>query len=119
MAQEADTPSDEADPTVLFNQVTTNPRLLLLSQSSTAATREAIFTQNCQIKDRICLLILDNGSMKNLISAKLIEQVQLPTEPHPSPYNLGWVTNNGPTNQVDRICHITFVVDPFLSLIHI
>ena len=117
MAQEADTPSDEADPTVLLNQVSTNPRLLLLSRSSTVATREAIFTQNCQIKNQICLLILDNGSMKNLISAKLVEQLQLSTKPQPSPYNLGWVTNNDPTNRVDRVCHVTFAVDPFIDTV--
>jgi len=50
VSQEDDTPGDKEDPTVLYNQVTTNPHLILMSQPSTAATREVLFTQNCHIK---------------------------------------------------------------------
>ena len=55
--------------------------------------------------------------MKNLISAQLVEELKLPTEPHPAPYNLGWVTKNGPTNTIDGLYHVTFGVKPFIDTV--
>jgi len=55
--------------------------------------------------------------MKNLISAEFVEELKLPTKPHPSPYNLDWVTKNGPTNWVDKTCKITFVMYQFINTI--
>jgi hypothetical protein len=35
--------------------------------------------------------IVDSGSQKNLISAEVIKQLDLPMTPHPQPYTIGWL----------------------------
>jgi hypothetical protein len=35
--------------------------------------------------------IVDNGSQKNLISAEVVKQLDLPTTPHSQPYTIGWL----------------------------
>ena len=50
-----------------------------------------LFTHNYQIKDSLALLIMDNGSQKNLVSQEIVDHLKLVTTPHPQPYQLGWV----------------------------
>ena len=35
--------------------------------------------------------IVDIGSQKNLISAEVVKQLNLPTSPHPQPYTIDWL----------------------------
>jgi hypothetical protein len=37
------------------------------------------------------MLIIDNGNQKNLLAKYLVNQLNLPTTSHPSPYQLGQV----------------------------
>jgi hypothetical protein len=50
-----------------------------------------LFTHNCQIKNDLTTLILDNVRQNNMISQELVEHMQLPTTQHLDPYQLGWV----------------------------
>ena len=44
----------------------------------------------------LATLTMDNGSQKNLVSQKLVNHLQLPTNPHPNLYQLSWVQMGGP-----------------------
>nr|GFD28253.1 putative nucleotidyltransferase, ribonuclease H [Tanacetum cinerariifolium] len=42
-------------------------------------------------KEKICYMIIDGGSCENLVSKALVKAFKPPTEPHPSPYQIGQV----------------------------
>jgi len=50
--------------------------------------RENIFHTRCQIRDKVCGMIIDNGSCTNVASTTLVEKLGLTTLPHLRPYSL-------------------------------
>jgi hypothetical protein len=57
--------------------------------------RENIFHTRCQIQDKVCGMIIDNGSCTNVASTTLVEKLGLTTVPHPKLYSLRWLNENG------------------------
>jgi hypothetical protein len=53
--------------------------------------RNRIFQTACKTKDRVCKVIMDSGSMDNLISTEMVEKMKLETVDHPSPYRVSWL----------------------------
>jgi hypothetical protein len=53
--------------------------------------RTRIFRTACKTKDRVCKVIVDSGSMDNLISTEMVETLELETTDHPSPYRILWL----------------------------
>lgn len=45
--------------------------------------RETIFQTKCRIRDRVCDLIIDEGSETNCVSQELLRELKLPTQAHP------------------------------------
>ncbi|GKE62507.1 hypothetical protein Tco_1512874 [Tanacetum coccineum] len=66
--------------------------------------KEELFLMKIQVKHEVIEAIVDTDSQKNLISASLVRKLGLPTTQHPSPYSLGWISNNMDT-QVKEQCH--------------
>jgi hypothetical protein len=84
-----------------------------MTANEPGTTTIPLFTHNFQIKHESATPIMDNGSQKNLVSQDLVQCLQLPTTPHPSPYQLGWVQNVIPRLIVSRCCAVTFAIGPF------
>ncbi|XP_075109109.1 uncharacterized protein LOC142180905 [Nicotiana tabacum] len=57
--------------------------------------RENIFHTRCGIKDKICSMIIDNGSCANVVSAYLVERLWLEWTKYPRPYRLQWFNDSG------------------------
>jgi hypothetical protein len=57
--------------------------------------RENIFHTRCLILGKTCSLIIDGGSCANVASARLVEKLSLQTTPHPRPYKLQWLSEEG------------------------
>jgi hypothetical protein len=58
-------------------------------ESSVQRTR--LFWTACKTKDRVCKVIVDSGSMDNLVSMEMVENMELETIDHPSPYIISWL----------------------------
>nr|KYP63488.1 hypothetical protein KK1_018064 [Cajanus cajan] len=57
--------------------------------------RENIFHTRCSIKGKLCSLIVDGGSCTNVASSRLVSKLNLGTKPHPRPYKLQWLSEDG------------------------
>ena len=57
--------------------------------------RENIFHTRCSIDGNVCMVIVDGGSCTNVASARLVSKLNLATKPHPRPYKLQWLSEDG------------------------
>jgi hypothetical protein len=53
--------------------------------------RNKHFRTTCKTKDRVCKVIVDNGSTNNLVSTEMVEKMEMETIEHPSPYRVSWL----------------------------
>jgi hypothetical protein len=51
----------------------------------------SLFRTACKTKDRVCKVIVDSGSMDNLVSTKMVEKKELEIISHPIPYKVSWL----------------------------
>ena len=71
-------------------------RLLSIQKEPDMTKRSQIFLSRCIVNGVLCKLLIDNGSCENFVSKALVKHMKLPTEPHPHPYDVGWI-KEGPT----------------------
>ncbi|XP_027357157.1 uncharacterized protein LOC113866528 [Abrus precatorius] len=57
--------------------------------------RENIFHTRCSINGKVCMVIINGGSCTNVASARLVSKLNLATRPHPRPYKLQWLSEDG------------------------
>ncbi|GKE74136.1 putative nucleotidyltransferase, ribonuclease H, partial [Tanacetum coccineum] len=84
-------------------------RTLCLPKVSDSSKRNKIFQTKCLVKEKICFIIIDGGSYENLMSEALVKAFKLPTEPHYSPYQIGWI-KKGPALKVTKICKVPLAI---------
>jgi hypothetical protein len=53
--------------------------------------RNNLFRTAFKTKDRVWKVIVDSGSIENLISTGMVENMELETIEHPSPYKVSWL----------------------------
>ena len=74
--------------------------------------RENIFHTRCLIKGHTCSLIIDGGSCTNVASSRLVQKLSLDTTPHPKPYKLQWLSDNGDL-VVDKQVFLSFSIGKY------
>lgn len=57
--------------------------------------RENIFHTRCEVSKKLCSLIIDSGSCCNCCSTIMVEKLNLTLMPHPKPYKLYWLNEDG------------------------
>ncbi|XP_016729992.1 uncharacterized protein [Gossypium hirsutum] len=70
-------------------------RSLSLQGMENDLQRENIFHTRCQVRGKVCSVIIDGGSCTNVASMMMVEKLGLPTTKHPSPYKLQWLNDGG------------------------
>jgi hypothetical protein len=76
-------------------------------ESSIQRTR--LFWTACKTKDRVCKVIVDSGSMDNLISTEIVEKLELKMTDHPSPYRVSWI-QKGYQVTITKQCLVEFKI---------
>ncbi|XP_031387160.1 uncharacterized protein LOC116200452 [Punica granatum] len=71
--------------------------------------RENIFHTRCQVKDRVCSLIIDGGSCVNVASKLLVDKLGLRTLKHHRSYNLQWLNESGEV-KVNKQVLVSFTI---------
>jgi hypothetical protein len=67
-------------------------------EAENPSQRNNLFQTACKTKDRVCKVIVDNGSINNLISTEMVEKLELETIVHPSPYSVSWLQKENKVN---------------------
>jgi hypothetical protein len=73
------------------------------------AQRNKLFRTACKTKDRVCKVIVDSGSMNNLVSIEMVEKLELETSEHPNPYRVSWLQKGHQVN-VTKQCLVEFKI---------
>jgi hypothetical protein len=87
-------------------------RKLLLTpekEVESSVQRTRLFRTACKTKDRVCKVIVDSGSMDNLVSTEMVEKLELETTDHPSPYKVSWLQKGHQVN-VTKQCLVEFKI---------
>jgi hypothetical protein len=60
--------------------------------------RNILFWTACKTKDMVCKVIVDSGSIDNLVSMEMVEKLEIETIDHPSPYKVSWLQKGHQVN---------------------
>ena len=60
-----------------------------LLSSKEESQRHTLFRSHYSVQKKVCNLVIDGRSSENLVSRKLVDYFNLPTQPHEAPYSLG------------------------------
>ena len=74
--------------------------------------RELIFHTRCFIKNKVCSMVIDSGSVTNVASTLLVDKLDLPTMKHPRPYKLQWL-NDSAEAKVTKQVLISFSIGDY------
>jgi hypothetical protein len=72
--------------------------LMPKKEAENPAQRNSLFRTACKTKDRVCKVIVDNGSIEDLVSTEMVEKLELETIVHPSPYRVSWLQKGHQVN---------------------
>ena len=53
--------------------------------------RNSLFKTSSKTKHRVCKVIIDSGSIENLVSIEMVEKLELETTTHLKPYKVSWL----------------------------
>jgi hypothetical protein len=89
----------------MMRKVLLNPE----KEAENLAQRNSLFWTTCKTKDRVCKVIVDSGSIDNLVSREMVEKLELETIVHPSPYRVSWLQKGHQVN-VTKQCLVEFKI---------
>ncbi|KAF1854629.1 hypothetical protein Lal_00044230 [Lupinus albus] len=81
-----------------------------------ANQRENIFHGRCLIQGKVCLLNIDSGSCANMVSSRVVSKLNLVTKPHPTPYQLQWISEVGEIS-INKQVEIPFSIGKYEDVV--
>ncbi|KAF7823687.1 uncharacterized protein G2W53_021831 [Senna tora] len=85
---------DEAEPVKGEVLVARRALNMQLKEDHEQEQRELIFHTRCFIKNKVCSMVIDSGSVTNVASTLLVDKLDLPTMKHLKPYKLQWLNDS-------------------------
>jgi hypothetical protein len=95
----------DAEPTAIITTTTIQPE-------EDPEEGERLFHSQMWVKGTPLHFIVDSRSQKNIISAKVVKQLDFPTTPHSHPYNIGWLYHSQYLH-VSQKCLMYYDIKPF------
>ena len=68
-----------------------------------------MFRTRWKCEDKCCDLIIDGGSIENLVSEMMVTKLKLKRQKHPRPYRIAWVQDNHKV-MVNEQCSMKFKI---------
>jgi hypothetical protein len=96
---------DEGGRSLMMRKVLLMPE----KEAENPTQRNSLFQTACRTKDRVCKVIVDSGSTDNLVSTEMVENMELETIVHPSPYRVSWLQKGHQVN-VTKQCLVEFKI---------
>jgi hypothetical protein len=85
------------------------PLLTPEKEVESSVQRTRLFRTACKTKDRVCKVIVDSGSMDNLVSTEMVEKLEMEMIDHPSPYKISWL-QKGHQVTITKQCLVEFKI---------
>jgi len=96
-------------PTIVVSQRTLNVQ----PTSSAGSQRCNLFQTKALVgPNKACRVIIDGGSCRNLASKELCAKLKLKYLPHPNPYYIQWLSDNGEMT-VSHMVRVNFEIGPY------
>ncbi|KAK1627653.1 hypothetical protein QYE76_001968 [Lolium multiflorum] len=106
-----DTDGEDAYPSDARTVVVSQRALNVLPSASTQ--RCNLFQTKALVgPDKACKVIIDGGSCRNLASKELCTKLKLKYLPHPHPYYIQWLSDNGEM-KVNHMVRVEFEIGPY------
>jgi hypothetical protein len=83
--------------------------LMLKKDAENPTQRNSLFRIACKTKDSVCKVIVDSGSTDNIVSTKMVENIEQETVVHPNRYRVSWLQKGHQVN-VTKQCLIEFKI---------
>ncbi|KAK1651032.1 hypothetical protein QYE76_068837 [Lolium multiflorum] len=110
-----DTDGEDAYPSDARTIVVSQRALNVLPSASTQ--RCNLFQTKALVgPDKACKVIIDGGSCRNLASKELCTKLKLKYLPHPHPYYIQWLSDNGEM-KVNHMVRVEFAIGPYKDCI--
>eukprot|EP00253_Pinus_taeda_P033797 PITA_33797 len=93
---------------LILNKVLLKPAKEMTEQNQ----RKALFQTICKSHGKCCKLIIDSGSMDNLVATEMVEKLGLRRLKHPTPYKVLWL-QKGHQLLVDEQCEVEFHIGEY------
>ncbi|KAK1668157.1 hypothetical protein QYE76_056316 [Lolium multiflorum] len=112
-------PEDDDYATDGVDAYPSDARTIVVSQRALNVLPSAS-TQRCNLfqtkalvgPDKACKVIIDGGSCRNLASKELCTKLKLKYLPHPHPYYIQWLSDNGEM-KVNHMVRVEFEIGPY------
>ena len=85
---------------------------VLLSGETQLGQRKSLFRTRCKCEGKCCDVIIDGGSIDNLVSEEMVSKLKLKREKHPHPYQISWVQDDDKVF-VSEKCLIMFKIGSY------
>ena len=69
--------------------------LSVTAEKEDSGQQHNLFHTRGMIKDKLCRIIVDNGSCNNIASEEFVDRLGLKSRRHPSPYKMQWLNDCG------------------------